>query len=67
MRLVSAEGIESITLPHSGRVVIGEDLPPGFDVDVLMSEVELFYGDRIQLQDEVTVEPQTVIPRKKRK
>jgi hypothetical protein len=44
---------ESVTLPQSGSVPVGVELPDGLDLDLLKREVNQFYGDRFQVAEKL--------------
>ncbi len=60
MRVFSIDDTLALTLPISGAVVVGADLPSDVDVEILKSELYRFYGDRLWVAESPA--PATVIP-----
>lgn len=73
----SQQSSTSITLPLTGTVVVGVELPTDIDLEMLRDELENFYGDRYSLVSELPstsngasvpdVKPPTSAPARKKR
>lgn len=62
LRIFSLDDTLAMTLPISGAVVVGADLPPEVDVEILKSELYRFYGDRLWVAESPAPVTEIVTP-----
>jgi hypothetical protein len=62
MRIFSLDDTLALTLPISGAVAVGADLPPEVDVEILKQELSRFYDDRFWVAESPAVVAEIVTP-----